>query len=353
MKKILCLALALVMLLALCACGSKGTAPASATDTKKDEPAKKAETIEMSCAVALPEGELMVEVMKKMGEDLYARTDGRYSIKVYPNATLCSQAELFGMLKSGGVTMGEAPIEAQAEADTRFAALQLPFAFDSLEANYKFNLLANERLNNKLIKEKFNAFPLFSVSSGVMQYIGTKNRVEKVDDLKGQLIWVANSLAASTTTALGASPVTLEWPDGYPALQKHTVDGAFAASLLGPYNFHWEDALTTITLCNISGSSSNMYMSLDVFNAMPEADQKVLLELAQGAEKELMDYYIDMTAKLPDLLRERGIDVYELSADELANWRAAASSVYDEYYAKLDPADAEIIRKCIEEANAG
>ena len=60
-----------------------------------------------------------------------------------------------------------------------------------------------------------------------------------------------------------------------------------------------------------------------------------------------------MAAKLPDLLRERGIDVYELSADELATWREAASSVYDTYYAQLDPADAEILRQCFEEANAG
>ncbi len=349
MKKVLCLVMALVMLLALCACGSaKETTPA-----KTDDGGKKVETKEFSCAVALPEGELMVEVMKRMGENLYERTDGRYSIKVYPNAQLCTQPELFGMIKSGGVTMGEAPIECQAEADTRFTALQLPFAFNSLEANYKFNLLANERLNNKIIAEKFNAFPIFSVSSGIMQYVGTGSRVATVDDLKGQLIWVSNSLAASTTTALGASPVTMEWNDGYPALQKHTVDGAFAASLLGPYNFHWEDALKSITICNISGSSSNMYMSLSDFNAMSEADQKVLLELAADTEKELMDYYYDMAQKLPDLLRERGIDVYELSADELAAWRDAAASVYDDYYAQLDPADVEIIRQCFEEANAG
>ena len=355
MKKIVCLALALVMLFALCACGAK-EAPAAAPsqgDAPAAEPAKKADTVEFSCALALPEGEYFVTVMQDMGQRLYERTEGRYSIKVYANTSLCTQAELFGMLKSGGVAMGEAPIECQTAADIRFSAVQLPFAFDSIEANARFNKLANERLYNAVIAEKFNAFPLFSVSSGMMQYFGTGDRVETLDQLKGQLLWVANSLSSDTATALGASPVLLEFQDGYPAMQKHTVDGSIAASCLAPYNFHWEDALKTITYCNICASSSNMYMSLDLFNAMPEADQKILLEEAAAVEADLQGYYNEMDDTLEAGLNERGVDTYHLPEAEMQNWKDAVAGVYDDYFAQMDEESAQIIRECIDEANAG
>jgi len=364
MKKLVCLALALVMLLALCACGAKTETPAAETktdaaaetktETKTEETKKEdVDTIEFSCALAVPEGEYFVTVMEEMSDRLYERTEGRYAIKVYAGATLCSQAELFGMLKSGGVTMGEAPIECQSAADARFAAVQLPFAFDNLQANVNFNKLANERLYNAIIAEKFNAFPLFSVSSGMMQYFSTGDRVETLDQLKGQLLWVNCSLSSATATALGASPVMLEWQDGYPAMQKHTVDGSLAASCLAPYNFHWEDALKSITYCNICASSSNMYMSLDLFNAMSEEDQQILLEEAAITEADLQNYYYDMDQKLEAGLNERGIDTYHLPEAEMQAWRDAVTGVYDEYYAQMSAEDAEIIRQCIEEANAG
>lgn len=349
MKKVLSLVLALTMLLALCACGSKGS-----TSANSGSGDKKVETIELSCSVGVPEDNPLGVAMKKMGEDLYKRTDGRYTIKVYANGTLCSQSELFGMLKSGGVIMGEAPLDAQAEADIRFSSHQLPFAFESMEANLRFNKLINERLNNKILEEKFGVFPLFTLTSGLVEYISNGKRVEKVDDLKGQLIWVTNSLASATVTALGASPVTLDWNDGLPGLQKHTIDSCFSTSLFGPTLLQWyEDGMTDVTMCNLCGTASNMFMSLEVFNKMSEADQKILLELAAVAEKEIMDYYYDYLNKAPEFLTEKGVSIYEVPADELSSWRDAAASVYDDYYAKLDPADAEIIRQTIIDANAG
>jgi len=361
MKKLVCLALALVMLLALCACGAKTEPPAAetktdaaaTTETKTEETKKAVDTIELSCSVDLPDGVKFTEALKEMGEKLYERTEGRYTVKVYASSTLCTQAELFAMLKTGGVDMGEAPIECQATADARCAAVQLPFAFDNIQANFRFNKLANERLYNDMVKENFNAFPILSITTGQMQYSGTEQAIKTLDEMQGKLVWVTNSLASSTITALGGSPVMIDFNDGYAALQKHTVDGSVGNSPIAVNDLHWEDAVKSITYCNVSGSSSNLYMSLDVFNAMPEADQKALLEVAAETEAEVQAYYDEMDAAIPGNLTERGVEIYTLPAEELAKWKDAAACVYDDFFAQIDAESAEIIRQCIEEANAG
>lgn len=336
---ILCLALTL----ALAGCGNKSQ---PGDNSASNEP------VVLSVAIELPEGDQFATSVQAMSDRISERTNGQYSLKLYCNSSLCSHAEMFSMLKSGGVDMGESPIEYQSDADTRFMAVQLPFAFTSTEACYRFNKLINERMYNEIVKEKFNIMPLCTVTTGIQQFTGTTKPIKTLDDWKGKLIWTANSLSADTVTALGASPVMLEFSDGYPALQKGTVEGSVSNIPFGVYAFKWYDAVHTMTYANIFGSSSNLFISLDKFNAMPEDVQQIFIEEGKALEEELHAYYNNIDITVADGLREVGVEINEISDEERALWIDAVKDVYDNYYASLDPADAAIIQECLAEANS-
>ena len=286
-----------------------------------------------------------------MAKSIADRTDGRYTVKVFAGGTLCTQAQLFSMLSSGGVEMGESPIEYQADADIRFTAVQMPFAFDNIDANHRFNKLINEKLFNGILKEKFNVMPIATFSTGLQEYCGTDEAVKTLEDWKGKLLWTANPMAAATATALGASPVTLEFWDGYPALQKGTVDAGISCIPFGVLSFKWYDAVHNISVANIFGCSSNIYISLDAFNKMPQDVQQIFLDEGQKLETEMQALYGGLEVSVLAELEKVGVNIYHVPDEERAKWAEATQSVRDEFYAKLSPADAQIVRDCISQAN--
>ena len=111
-----------------------------------------------------------------------------------------------------------------------FNIIRVPFML-------KFLKLINKSLFNDIIAKKFNAMPIIAFSAGIFEYSGKKKAVKTLSDWKGLLVWVANPVQANTVQALGASPVNLTFFDGYPALEKGTVDAGVGVNPTGVWNF--------------------------------------------------------------------------------------------------------------------
>lgn len=355
MKKVVSLTLAITMIISIiitgCQTNTTGS-DSSASSTPNTASAPEQNTpVELKLSIDLPENTDIAIAAEKMAANVAERTGGQYTIKVYAGGTLCSQAQLFSMLSSGAVEMGESPIEYQADADVRFTAVQLPFLFSNIEANYKFVKLINENLFNDILAEKFNVMPIASFSTGLQGYCGTDKAVQTLEDWKGKLLWTANPMAANTAKALGGAPVSLEFWDGYPALQKGTVDAGISMIPFAVLTFKWYDAIHNITVANIFGSSSNVYISLDVFNNMPQDVQQIFLDEGQKLEDEMQALYGDYEISVLNDLQEYGVNVYQLPDEERARWIEATESVREDFFAQLDPADAQIIKDCAAQAN--
>ncbi len=347
MKRIAYVALALILTMSLVFAGGCQ----SKVESGSASPSMPSEPVEIKLSIDLPETTDLAIACEQMAANIAERTDGMYLVKVYAGGTLCNQTQLFSMMESGAIEMGESPIEYQADADIRFTAVQLPFIFDNIESNYKFNKLINEKLFNDILAEKFKVMPIASFSTGIQEYCGTDQAVKTLDDWKGKLLWTANPMSAATATALEASPVTLEFWDGYPALQKGTVDAGISNIPFGVLSFKWYDAVHHISVANIFGSSSNIYINLDIFNSMPEEIQQIFLDEGQKLETEMQAIYTGYETSVLDDLEELGVEIYRVPADERALWIEATQSVRDDFYSQLDPADAQIIKDCVAEAN--
>ena len=346
MKKVVYLCMVLILVTSVLLAGCK-SAPSGSSGTA----APSGEAVEIKISIDLPPQDPFAVAAEALAATITERTNGQYKVTVYAGGTLTAHGELFDMMKSGAIEMGEAPIEYQAAADIRFSAVQLPFMLDDMAANNIFSNLMNERLYNPILAEKFNVMPLATFTTGMHQYNGTKKAVKTLDDWKGLLLWTANPVAANTATALGASPVNLDFWDGYPALQKGTVDAGICSHPLAVSLFEWYDAVRNITICNIFGSTSNLFISLDVFNAMTPEVQKIFTEECSKFSADMANLFIGIQQESLTALEGEGVAIYQLPADERDKWREATKSVYDDYFSQLDPADVQIIKDCAAEAN--
>ena len=309
------------------------------------------EPVTLRLASSLPPVDIVVVKLQEMADRFNARTDGEYILEVYAGGTLCSMEETFEMLRTGAIDLAESPIEYQTGDDVRFGAVTLPFLVDSLEANIEFLRLINESLFNDIIAEKFNAMPVIVMSTGIHTYCGATKPVETLDDWEGLLVWVANSAEADTVEALGASAVPLPFFDGYPAIEKGTVDAGVGVNPTGVWNFQWYEAIRYITVANMFATSGYVYINLDVYDAMPDYIQDILLEECQWCENELQEYLTQYAANSLVELENVGVEVYYLPAAERARWIEASSSVIDDFFAQIGAEDAQKILDAAEEAN--
>lgn len=299
----------------------------------------------------LPPQDIVVVKLQEMAKRFNKGTNGSHIIEVHPGGTLSGFADTFPMLRAGAIEMAESPIEYQSGSDIRFAAVTLPFLVNSLDANIEFLQLINDSLFNKIIAEKFNAMPLIVMSTGIHEYCGTKKPVRTMSDWKGLLVWVANPVEANSIQALSASPVNLSFFDGYPALEKGTVDAGVGVNPTGVWNFKWYEAIRNITVSNMFGTSGYVYINLDAFNNMPKEIQNLLLAESKRCENELRQYLTQYAKDSLIELEKVGVNVYYLPDSERAKWIDATRPVIDKFYSQIGPEDAKKIEDAAKQAN--
>jgi len=162
---------------------------------------------------------------------------------------------------------------------------------------------------------------------------------------------VANPAEAQTVEAFGASPVSLPFFDGYPALQKGTVDAGVGLNPTGVWNFKWYDAIRYITVANTFGTSGYYDINLDTWNSMSKDIQDILLDECQRVENELKTFFSQYAKDALAGLEEAGVQVYYLPDAERAKWIETSKPVLDEFYEQIGAADAEKIKEAARKAS--
>jgi len=338
----------IILLSSFVVAGCAEPTPAPEPETPAPTPV---EAVTIRLASGLPPVDPVVAEAQKLAERFNKRADGKFIIEVYPGGTLCSMQETMEMVKTGAIQMGEFPIEYLSGSDIRFSAITLPFLVDSMEANVAFLKNINESLFSDILATKFNAKPLISITTGIHEYCGAEKPVKTLDDWEGLLVWVANPAEAQTVEAFGASAVSLPFFDGYPALQKGTVDAGVGVNPTGVWNFKWYDAIRYITIANTFGTSGYININLDTWNSMPKDIQDILLEECQRSENELSIFMSQYAKDALVNLEKEGVQIYHLPEAERAIWIEASKPVIDAFYEQIGAADAEKIKEAASKAN--
>ena len=345
---VICLGIILLSSFIVDGCAKPTPTPAPVTPAPPTTPVK---AVTIKLASGLPPLDPVVVKAQELAERFNKRVNGRYIIEVYPGGALATMEEEMEMLRTGAIQMAEFPIEYLSGSDIRFSAVTLPFLIKNLEANVEFLKNINESLFGDILAKKFNAKPLVAWTTGIHEYCGAKKPVKSLQDWKGLLIWVANPAEAQTVEAFGASPVSLPFFDGYPALQKGTVDAGVGLNPTGVWNFKWYDAIRYITIANTFGTSGYYDINLDTWNSMPKDIQDILLDECQRAENELKTFFSQYAKDAITNLEKEGVHVYRLPEAERAKWIEASKPVLDKFYEQIGAADAQKIQEAARKAN--
>jgi TRAP-type transport system periplasmic protein len=182
------------------------------------------------------------------------------------------------------------------------------------------------------LEDSGNAIRLMTIGNtgGWRSFANTERTVRTPADLAGlKLRTVPADLPQTLTTALGASPTPIPWPELFTSLQTGVVEGT-ANGITDIMNMKFPDAgLTYLTLDQHSYMGAFWWMNNDRFTGLSPDLQQVVLDgfaaLQQATfaspKRKSIQAYQDFTAA--------GGEVYVPSAEERAAWRAAAAPVLD------------------------
>lgn len=212
MKKVLALALALCMIFALCA-------TASADD------AKVGKTV-LRCAfnqtITNPEAKTLL----KISDDLYDATEGRYSIEVYPDASLGDQQQTLEQVMMNALDMSLVANSIIETVCPDFAILGTPYVYDSIP--HQQAVFESGKLADLYAETEAQGFTvLANYSLGARNLYTRDKAVTTPEDLAGMKIRVMGSdTCINMMNAMGGVGVAMAQGDVYSAIQTKTLDGA-------------------------------------------------------------------------------------------------------------------------------
>ena len=162
---------------------------------------------------------------KQFAERVASRTDGEIKINIFPNNVLGGPPEQAQQIKLGTIDMG-LPTQGQLdEYDTAFAAVMLPFIWDSPQ--HAFRVLDGPAMAWLApLAEKQGFILLRNWEYGFRNVTNNVRPINAPGDVKGLKLRTPPELQIQASMeALGATVQAIAFPELYLALSQKVVDG--------------------------------------------------------------------------------------------------------------------------------
>jgi C4-dicarboxylate-binding protein DctP len=270
--------------------------------------------------------EAACQAFKKYVEE---KTNGKVKVTTYPASQLGAEREQLEGVQLGTIQMAALSSGPLPGIFPQIMVFDLPYLFATQKAAYEVldGPVGREILD--LMKAKTGIRGLVWGENGFRHYTNSVRTIRKPQDMQGLKIrTMENPAHMAIVKALGASPTPMAFNEVYTGLQQKTIDGQEnPISLIVSMRFY--EAQKYLTL---DGHVYNPYILMindKFYNSLSEDIRKVIDEGAlvwQKVEREENNKQIKAGL---EKLKAAGMEITELSPEELQAFRDATKSVYD------------------------
>ena len=283
----------------------------------------------LKIATIVPDGSSWLSEMRKAGEEIKEKTQGRVKLKFYPGGVMGGDKTVLRKVRAGQLHGGAFTSGALAAVYPDIELYSLPLLFrDYDEVDFVRSRL-DEQLMQGLAR---NGFEALAITDGGFAYVLSQKPIRKVEDMKGTRVWLVED-DKMTDVALriaGVAPVPLPIADVYTALQTGLVD-TVAAPPIGAIAFQWHTRVNYLTDVPIMYLAGIFAVDQKAFSRISKKDRKVVREAVSAAAKRLDKANRADEINAREALGNQGIEfVSALSRDEVQRWRSISSQAISE-----------------------
>lgn len=284
----------------------------------------------LSLPHVFPESSAVHEAALALQERAPEVTDGRVEFTVYPNSQLGGDEELGTGLVSGDV---ECAFFAAAPSglDDRLQLSFLPYiatTYEEADALY-FDPEGVIQTNDRQVLEALGITVLGFYENDFRGLTNSTRPIESPEDVAGLKVRVPGMpMYVDLFSGWGAEPVAVPFPELYTALQQGTVDGQDNGIVLSD-NSRFQEVQKYLTVTRHGYGTGHLACNTHVWESLAEEDREALRDLAEEVSAEVTESVRESVAEKTAELEEAGMEVVELTEEQLASFAATRDEVWE------------------------
>ena len=326
-RKGIALLVVLVMLATFAGCGETGSNGSDSNNDKSSDP------VVFIVGTETAETSNTAKALKEMEKQIEENSDGAVDVQLNFSGVLGSEAEMIEQTLMGSVQMVMPSSSLFVSYDAKFGIFDIPFLFSSNEAVEKaYAGELGEMYNGWMDDLGFECFGI--IPTGFRGLSNDKRAVHSPSDVKGLKIRVMESdTYIKTFELLGANVITMNYSDVYGALQQGVIDGQdnppefTVSSGFYELNRYYTRLNHVMSVMPVVGSKTYMdSLDPDIRNVIMEGIGQMIENLTQS--------FKDSDAGYVQTMVDAGVEVTELTDEEMAVFRDKIAPMHDEYREK-------------------
>jgi tripartite ATP-independent transporter DctP family solute receptor len=292
-----------------------------------------------------PQGAPQSQGLDKFAELVAERSGGKIKVQVFYSGQLGDDKKMMEQTQAGLQEMAVITSPTIYGTIKEFGIFDLPFIFtDEKEADAIMDGPIAEKLMAKL--EPHGLIGLGLWENGFRNITNNKHPVETVEDIKGLKIrTLPNPIHLEIFQTLGANPVSMAWPEVFPALESGALDGQENAIQVIKHEKVYE-VNKYVTLDRHLWSPFAVIFSKKLWDQMSEEERQIIKESAREAGVFARETNRSAEKESLQTLIDNGMEVTELSPEVLKQMQDMTRPVIDKYKGEIGE---EIVNELLQE----
>ncbi len=268
-------------------------------------------------------------------DELWKRSNGQIYIDYKPFSMLGGEVEVLNQLQMGAIQGMGCSSVASTNLGPRFGLINLPFLIDSFEKLDKF--IAGGQLFDHYMNAMDHQGIMGIDITGYGNYgWATTVPVKTIEDAKKVKFRIAEAAVNQMSyKAWGFNPVVMPWPDVPVALKQGVITGLDHTPSVCNVTKKFEVA-KYFTQLNYAQGLFIWIFNKAWFNTLSPELQKIFVETVKDVAVDIRAQSVQQEADQIADAKSKGIEFFQLPADEMALLAKQAESVHNEFAAEIN-----------------
>lgn len=267
---------------------------------------------------------------KKFADLVEQKSGGKIKVRVFPGGQLGGDLQNVSALQGGTLDLMVLNAGLLVGIVKDFAVLDLPFLFNTAEeADAVVDGPVGTKLFEKLPDKGLVGLGYFEL--GFRNVTNSKRPIAKAEDFQGIKLRVLQSpLFIDLFNTLGANTVAMPFPEVYTALEQRVIDGQ-ENPVTVIFDTKFQEVQKYLSLTRHIYNAQSVIMGKKTWDKLSEEERKIVQASLNEAEAYQRQVSREKSLQVLDDLKKAGMQVNEVSPQEIARIREKIKPVVDKY----------------------